>query len=222
MSDVVRWVIYGSRPRYSEELREIIARRGETLEATVDNLAADGAVASSEGGVIGRHDAGDLLSTCAIAIGAGPGGVRQILHREARDLGGSAFPPLVDPTAVVASSAVLGEGSTVNALAVVASHTAVGRFVQINRSASIGHDVRLEDFCTIGPNATLASSVVVGRGAFVGAGAVIRPGAIVGANATVGAGAVVTKDVAPHAVVVGNPARQRGEQVGHDGFDVTL
>ena len=42
--------------------------------------------------------------------------------------------------------------------------------------------------------------------AAIGAGAVILPGVHIGARAVVGAGAVVTKDVAPDAVVYGNPA----------------
>jgi UDP-2-acetamido-3-amino-2,3-dideoxy-glucuronate N-acetyltransferase len=51
---------------------------------------------------------------------------------------------------------------------------------------------------------------VVGEGASVGLGAVILPGITIGAFALVGAGAVVTRNVAPQAIVVGNPARQRG------------
>ncbi len=48
---------------------------------------------------------------------------------------------------------------------------------------------------------------VVGRGATLGAGAIVLAGVSIGAFALVGAGAVVTRDVAPHALVVGNPAR---------------
>ena len=47
-------------------------------------------------------------------------------------------------------------------------------------------------------------------GASLGAGAVILPGVTVGEYAMVGAGAVVTKDVDPHRLVVGNPARPIG------------
>ena len=47
----------------------------------------------------------------------------------------------------------------------------------------------------------------VARGASIGSGAVILGGISIGESALVGAGAVVTRDVPPHAVVVGNPAR---------------
>lgn len=52
--------------------------------------------------------------------------------------------------------------------------------------------------------------ILVRYGASVGAGAVVLPGITIGRFALVGAGAVVTRDVPPHALVVGNPARQVG------------
>ncbi len=49
--------------------------------------------------------------------------------------------------------------------------------------------------------------VDVGAGAFLGIGSAVLPGVTIGEGAYVGAGAVVTRDVAPHTVVGGNPAR---------------
>jgi len=50
----------------------------------------------------------------------------------------------------------------------------------------------------------------IGRGASLGAGAVIAPGISVGDYAMVGAGAVVSRNVPPHCLVLGNPARPVG------------
>ncbi len=50
----------------------------------------------------------------------------------------------------------------------------------------------------------------VERGVSMGAGAIINCGLTLGEYATIGAGAVVTHNVAPHTLVVGNPARQVG------------
>lgn len=49
--------------------------------------------------------------------------------------------------------------------------------------------------------------VTIGRNVWIGAQAVILPGVTVGDDAIIGAGAIVTRDVAPGATVVGNPAR---------------
>ena len=83
----------------------------------------------------------------------------------------------------------------------------------------------VEDDAFIGPSAVFTNVInprsfierktefrptLIGRGATVGANATIICGVKVGAYALIGAGAVVTKDVAPHALVTGNPARQRG------------
>ena len=54
------------------------------------------------------------------------------------------------------------------------------------------------------------SETIIGEGASIGAGAVIVAGTTVGAFAMVAAGSVVASNVAPHALVRGNPARQAG------------
>jgi acetyltransferase-like isoleucine patch superfamily enzyme len=51
---------------------------------------------------------------------------------------------------------------------------------------------------------------LVKRGASLGAGAVLLPGITIGEFAMVGAGSVVTRDVAAHSLVRGNPARHAG------------
>ena len=52
------------------------------------------------------------------------------------------------------------------------------------------------------------TKVLIKRGVWIGAGAIILPSVTIGEGAIVGAGAVVTKDVLPHTVVVGVPARE--------------
>lgn len=52
-----------------------------------------------------------------------------------------------------------------------------------------------------------AERVRIGHDVWIGRAAIVLPGRAIGTGAVVGAGAVVTKDVAPYAIVAGNPAR---------------
>jgi phosphonate metabolism protein (transferase hexapeptide repeat family) len=54
----------------------------------------------------------------------------------------------------------------------------------------------------------LDKPVTIGHDVWIGHGAIILPGVTIGDGAVIGAGSVVTKDVAPYAIVAGNPARK--------------
>lgn len=96
----------------------------------------------------------------------------------------------------------------------------IGDRVTIKCGVQIWDGIQLEDDVMVGPNATFTNDLyprskqpfelrrtVVKRGASIGANATILCGITIGEGSMVGAGAVVLKDVPPHAVVVGNPAR---------------
>ncbi len=63
-----------------------------------------------------------------------------------------------------------------------------------------------------------AEGIVIEDDVWIGAGAVITDGVRIGKGAVVAAGAVVTRDVQPHTVVAGVPARQ----IREIGGDVTV
>jgi acetyltransferase-like isoleucine patch superfamily enzyme len=61
----------------------------------------------------------------------------------------------------------------------------------------------------------ITAAILVQDYVFIGTRAMILPGVTLGNGSVVGAGAVVTKDVAPHDIVAGNPARVIGKR-SHD------
>lgn len=238
---MARWIVFACRTPYALEVAETIWRRGDEVAALVDNLPADEFRGSfvlhnrtkepRNGWVEDEEAIGAPVLAPAelsadhlglpVAIPLITPGHRFAVEAEARSLGFDSFPALIDPTAVIARTAQIGEGSILNAAAVVAGGTALGRSVHVNRSASIGHHNLVEDYATLGPGCVLAGHVRIGRGAFVGAGAVCAPRVTVGANAVVGAGAVVVRDVPAGKVVVGNPAREvAGKEGGYGGATV--
>ncbi|MGN6276814.1 MAG: DapH/DapD/GlmU-related protein [Solirubrobacterales bacterium] len=221
------WIIFACRTPYALEIAETIWRQGEEVAALVDNLppeevaAADGDEETIGAPVLTPAELSPQQLDLPVAIPLITPGHRFAVMAEARSLGFRSFPALLDPTAVVARSAQVGEGTVVNAGAVIAGAATLGRSVHLNRSASVGHHNRVEDYATLGPGCVLAGHVTIGRGAFVGAGAVCPPGVTVGPNAVVGAGAVVVHDVPAGAVVVGNPAGAvAGKEGGYGGVTV--
>jgi UDP-2-acetamido-3-amino-2,3-dideoxy-glucuronate N-acetyltransferase len=122
----------------------------------------------------------------------------------------------------IGSFVEIQRGAVIGAACKISSHTFICDGVEIEAEVFVGHGVLFvnDKF----PRATTESGApkadedwsllrtVVERGASLGSGAVVLGGIRIGAGALVGAGAVVTKDVAPHEVVAGVPARGRAQE----------
>lgn len=126
----------------------------------------------------------------------------------------------------------IGENCNLGQNVVVSPDVVLGNNVKVQNNVSIYTGVICEDDVFLGPsmvftNVTNPRSAVIRRGQY--AATLVKKGATIGANATVvcghnigeyaliGAGAVITKDIAPFALVVGNPSRQIGwvSEYGH-------
>jgi maltose O-acetyltransferase len=101
---------------------------------------------------------------------------------------------------------------------VVGEHCTIGDscFLDGRSGLTIGDSVNLGSHVTIytrqhavdSPDfAEVGAPVTVGDHAWIASHAIVLPGVSIGEGAVVAAGAVVTKDVAPFAMVAGNPAR---------------
>lgn len=86
--------------------------------------------------------------------------------------------------------------------------TRIGERVFAMKGCHIGHDAQIGDDTELAPHAVVGGHVVIGRKVRIGMGAILRNRVRIGDGAVVGAGAIVTKDVPPHEVWVGNPARK--------------
>ena len=112
------------------------------------------------------------------------------------------------------------KGAIVGSRCKVSSHSFLCEGVRLEDEVFVGHGVMFTN--DLYPRAAREGRpqtdadwtvvpTVVRRGASIGSGAVILCGITIGERAIVGAGAVVTRDVPPHAIVAGAPARTIGD-----------
>src|SRR4051794_35541645 len=150
--------------------------------------------------------AGTIVSTGAVVFAGSTIGARVIIGDQS----------CVRERVAIGDDVVVGRG------ALIENDTTVGALTKIQANAYITAYSTLEDNVFIAPCVVTTNDNFMGRterrhklikgptirrGARVGGGAILCPGIEVGEEAFVGAGAVVTKDVPPHVIVVGNPAR---------------
>lgn len=126
----------------------------------------------------------------------------------------------------------IGESCNLGQNVVVSPGVVLGRNVKVQNNVSIYTGVICEDDVFLGPSMVFTNVInprsavtrkdqyqktLVKKGASIGANATIICGNEIGSFAMIGAGAVVTKPVAAHALIIGNPAKQIGwvSEYGH-------
>lgn len=119
------------------------------------------------------------------------------------------FPVLIHPSAVIADSVAIGNGSVVMAGAVINSEASIGEGCILNTLCSVDHDCLVGDYCHIAVGAHLCGTVYVGNETWVGAGATVSNNTNICSGCLIGAGAVVINDITESGVYVGVPSRKK-------------
>lgn len=125
----------------------------------------------------------------------------------------------------IMSYAVIGEDCNIGQNVVISPGVILGKNVKVQNNVSLYTGVVCGDDVFLGPSCVFTNVVnprsainrrdgylktKIGKGATIGANATIVCGHDIGEYAFIGAGAVITKSVLPYALVVGNPAKQKG------------
>ena len=117
----------------------------------------------------------------------------------------------------------IGPGTLIGSGTIIEDRCKIGSNVSIQSGVYIPTNTTIEDNVFIGPRVCFTNDKYMGRGAVclegahvetcvrIGANSTILPCVRLGHDSLVGAGAVVTKDVKPHQIVAGVPAKVIGE-----------
>jgi UDP-2-acetamido-3-amino-2,3-dideoxy-glucuronate N-acetyltransferase len=125
---------------------------------------------------------------------------------------------------IIAGSKI-GKSCSIGQNVVIGPDVTVGNGCKIQNNVSVYKGVTFEDYVFCGPSAVFTNVInpraeikrmseikptLIKKGASLGANCTIVCGHTIGRYAFIAAGAVVTRDVPDYALMIGNPARQKG------------
>jgi UDP-2-acetamido-3-amino-2,3-dideoxy-glucuronate N-acetyltransferase len=133
---------------------------------------------------------------------------------------------LIADLATIRENVEIGDYNIVGRNATIENFSRLGDRNKIETNAYITAYSELGDYCFVAPCVATSNDNYIGRdmerykhfkgvkiedGGRIGVHATILPGKVIGRDGTVAAGSVVTRDVAAQKLVIGNPARVRGD-----------
>ena len=140
-------------------------------------------------------------------VGIGDNLIRQKLSIELKDEGYRLL-TLIHPSAVIASNAVINQGTCVIAGVVINNDVVIGEGCIINTKASIDHHSVIGSYTHIAPGVTIAGQCKIGERCLIGVGATIKNGITIVDDVIIGAGGVVDEDILEPGTYIGVPVKK--------------
>jgi UDP-2-acetamido-3-amino-2,3-dideoxy-glucuronate N-acetyltransferase len=124
---------------------------------------------------------------------------------------------------IILPEAVIGDNCNINSHCFIENKVRIGNNVTIKCGVYVWDGIEIEDNVQIGPNVTFTNDMYpraqqsfkilktqIKKGVSIGANSTIIGGITIGEYSLIGAGSVVTKDVLPHSLIYGAPAKFKG------------
>lgn len=128
---------------------------------------------------------------CAV-IAIQEGSIRKKIHHEHR--GFQNWETIVHPSAVIAGSVQIGQGSVFFPQVTVSVDTVLGAFGLFYIHSMICNDCEVGDYVSVMSGAQISERAKIGDGSYLAAGASVYPNVMVGRNVRAGVGAIISKD----------------------------
>lgn len=149
----------------------------------------------------------DGWNNAFIAVGSvGDTSIRRRLYKQLKEIGYT-IPNIIDKTAIISKTAILGEGIFVGKNAVINSSSIIGDNAIINTGSIVEHDCKIGNFVHISPNSTVCGETTIGDDTHIGADSSVKQCISIGNNVTVGLGSVVVNDIGDNCIAYGNPCK---------------
>ena len=115
----------------------------------------------------------------------------------------------VHPTAIIDSSATIGDGTFIGAGVIIQPFVTIEEACLINTGSIVEHHVTVGYNTHIGPGTIICGQATVDDHCMIGAGSVILQQVQLGKNVTIGAGSTVIDNIPDHKTAFGKPATLR-------------
>ena len=126
----------------------------------------------------------------------------------AKKMGNDAnFATLIHPTAIVRSTAQIGQGVVIGPGVYVSINVKIASHSIILQGTCIGHDCEINEFATVLPMVAISGNCKIGKHVLLGANSSLKEGTEIEDKTIVGMGTVVISNLS-EGVYVGNPARK--------------
>jgi sugar O-acyltransferase (sialic acid O-acetyltransferase NeuD family) len=121
---------------------------------------------------------------------------------------------LIDPSAVVSETALIGAGCILFPGCFLSSMAKLGRNVAMVAGSLVGHDTIIGDNCVISGHVNIGGGCMIGSESYLGMGTQIKQQTSIGRGAVVGMGSVVFADIPEEVIALGNPCRPMRPNTG--------
>lgn len=142
-----------------------------------------------------------------IIIAIGDAKIREKLQNKVVNSGFN-LATLIHPSAVISSSASIGEGVVVMPNATINAYAKIGRGTIINSGAVIEHECVVGEFAHICPRCAIAGAAKIGARVWLGIGSIVIQCVSIADDVFIGAGSVIVKNIGPCELAYGSPCKK--------------